>query len=427
MLVVEATGIRDVPSGPLLRIGHDRFVPGLARLVEAVRAPRAAARRGSSSRSSTSSRSGAARRPRPSSAASSRSRDALRRGPRRARRPATCVGGAPRRPCARGSSPPDARRSRRSSTRASSRRSTAAATASASPTSTCRTCATCRASLPGLFADAAERARDARASTASSSTTRTRTRWRRSSRARTTRADGYGGSLEGRLRLPLEVIAAVRARVGASFAVGVRFLGDEVIEGGSRIDDAAPIGVAFARAGLDFLSISKGGKFEDAQAAHGRRGGLPVHRARAATSACRRCAPTRAARSGATCRSPRAIRAPCARRASRRRSSPRAASPRSSRPRPIARRAATPTSSPPRASRSPTPTGSQKMRLGRGAEVRRCEFTNYCEALDQKHKQVTCKLWDRDFDAADASVTRSTRRPPPPRRAAVDAAPVKGP
>ncbi|MBS1151205.1 MAG: 2,4-dienoyl-CoA reductase, partial [Myxococcaceae bacterium] len=29
VLVVEATGIRDVPSGPLLRAGHDRFVPGL--------------------------------------------------------------------------------------------------------------------------------------------------------------------------------------------------------------------------------------------------------------------------------------------------------------------------------------------------------------------------------------------------------------
>ena len=35
-----------------------------------------------------------------------------------------------------------------------------------------------------------------------------------------------------------------------------------------------------------------------------------------------------------------------------------------------------------------------KARLGRGAEVRRCEYTNYCEALDQQHKQVTCKLWD---------------------------------
>src|SRR4051812_37670817 len=36
-IVVEATGIRDVASGPLLRIGHDRFIPGLQRLVETVR------------------------------------------------------------------------------------------------------------------------------------------------------------------------------------------------------------------------------------------------------------------------------------------------------------------------------------------------------------------------------------------------------
>lgn len=37
VLVVEATGVRDIPSGPLLRIGHDRFIPGLKRLVETVR------------------------------------------------------------------------------------------------------------------------------------------------------------------------------------------------------------------------------------------------------------------------------------------------------------------------------------------------------------------------------------------------------
>src|SRR5438552_4465680 len=37
VIVVEATGIRDVPSGPLLRVGHDRFVPGLQRLVETVK------------------------------------------------------------------------------------------------------------------------------------------------------------------------------------------------------------------------------------------------------------------------------------------------------------------------------------------------------------------------------------------------------
>ena len=37
VLVVEATGIRDIPSGPLLRIGHDRCLPGLRQMVETVR------------------------------------------------------------------------------------------------------------------------------------------------------------------------------------------------------------------------------------------------------------------------------------------------------------------------------------------------------------------------------------------------------
>src|SRR5262249_42048586 len=37
-IVVEATGVRDIASGPLLRIGHDRFLPGLKRLVDTVRA-----------------------------------------------------------------------------------------------------------------------------------------------------------------------------------------------------------------------------------------------------------------------------------------------------------------------------------------------------------------------------------------------------
>src|SRR5215203_5211514 len=37
VLVVEATGVRDIPSGPLLRIGDDRFIPGLQKLVDAVR------------------------------------------------------------------------------------------------------------------------------------------------------------------------------------------------------------------------------------------------------------------------------------------------------------------------------------------------------------------------------------------------------
>jgi 2,4-dienoyl-CoA reductase-like NADH-dependent reductase (Old Yellow Enzyme family) len=52
-----------------------------------------------------------------------------------------------------------------------------------------------------------------------------------------------------------------------------------------------------------------------------------------------------------------------------------------------------------------------KMREGRGAEIRRCEFTNYCEALDQQHKQVTCKLWDRDdLDAPDVTLANDGKR-----------------
>jgi 2,4-dienoyl-CoA reductase-like NADH-dependent reductase (Old Yellow Enzyme family) len=43
----------------------------------------------------------------------------------------------------------------------------------------------------------------------------------------------------------------------------------------------------------------------------------------------------------------------------------------------------------------------EKVRLGRGAEVRRCDYTNYCEGLDQMHKQVTCQLWDRAFKPGD--------------------------
>jgi 2,4-dienoyl-CoA reductase-like NADH-dependent reductase (Old Yellow Enzyme family) len=52
-----------------------------------------------------------------------------------------------------------------------------------------------------------------------------------------------------------------------------------------------------------------------------------------------------------------------------------------------------------------------KLREGRGAEIRRCEFTNYCEALDQQHKQVTCKLWDRDaLDAPDVTLAADGKR-----------------
>src|ERR671928_838599 len=57
-----------------------------------------------------------------------------------------------------------------------------------------------------------------------------------------------------------------------------------------------------------------------------------------------------------------------------------------------------------------------KVRMGRGDEVRRCTYTNYCEALDQAHRPVTCKLWDRvDLDEVGiATIDEGRRRLEPP-------------
>jgi dimethylglycine catabolism A len=59
----------------------------------------------------------------------------------------------------------------------------------------------------------------------------------------------------------------------------------------------------------------------------------------------------------------------------------------------------------------------RKVLGGHGAQVRLCLYTNYCEALDQKHRQVTCELWDRQA-LEEPGVPRSTdgkRRLTPPR------------
>ena len=82
------------------------------------------------------------------------------------------------------------------------------------------------------------------------------------SRLSNRRTDEYGSD---RLKLPLEVLHAVRAEVGNDCLVGVRFLGDEAIADGNTLEDTRPIGVALAKAGADYVSISRGGKFEDAK------------------------------------------------------------------------------------------------------------------------------------------------------------------
>jgi dimethylglycine catabolism A len=80
---------------------------------------------------------------------------------------------------------------------------------------------------------------------------------------RNPRTDDYGRTLEGRLRLPCEVLTAVRAAVGPDFPVGIRFLGDECIKGGYSTNEAKEIALRFARLGAAYISLSAGGKFED--------------------------------------------------------------------------------------------------------------------------------------------------------------------
>jgi 2,4-dienoyl-CoA reductase-like NADH-dependent reductase (Old Yellow Enzyme family) len=262
--------------------------------------------------------------------------------------------------------------------------------------------------LPGLFAGAAARAQEAgfdgvelhfaHAYTMASFLS-----------GRNTRDDGYGGDLEGRARLPLEVYSAVRDAVGDEWVVGCRFLADEIIERGSSPEEAAWFGTRFAEAGMDFLSLSRGGKFEDAKqpkvgaAAYpytGRSGYEcmpqyisdeqgPFGRNLPATAMVRRAVrdagfDTPVVAAGGIHGFAEAERILADGEAdiigSARQS--------------IA-----------------DPDWFLKMRLGCGDQVRVCIFSNYCEALDTRHKQVTCELWDReDKDAPGVALSSDGKR-----------------
>lgn len=404
-LVVEATGVRDVPSGPLLRIGDDRFIPGLTRLAAAVRAAS-----GGQTRLLIQLIDFLAVKRRPPADkffarfltvdAGHRARLAASQGdprwhdaPEPELRAALLAAGPTRWPALL--TPRELR-----DLEYGYRESVA-------DIELPHILELPRA-LPGLFADAAGRARAAgfdgvelhyaHAYTMASFLSRTNTR-----------GDGYGATRDGRLRLPLAVIAAVRERVGAGFALGCRMLGDEVIAGGSDLADAVAFARAFARAGLDFISVSKGGKFDDALQPKVGEAVYPY-----------------TGPSGYECM-PTVIsddRGPFARNL----------------PQAAAIRAAI------RADGLVTPVVAagglnsfelaegalqaghadiiaaarqsladpdwwHKLRLGRGAEIRRCKYTNYCEALDTRHKQVTCQLWDRqDLGAPDVTLSHDGRR-----------------
>jgi 2,4-dienoyl-CoA reductase (NADPH2) len=73
------------------------------------------------------------------------------------------------------------------------------------------------------------------------------------------RDDHYGGSLQNRARLLLEVVAEVRRAIGPGLALGVRICGDELIEGGTTIDDAVEIARMVEATGhVDYINTSIG-------------------------------------------------------------------------------------------------------------------------------------------------------------------------
>ena len=72
------------------------------------------------------------------------------------------------------------------------------------------------------------------------------------------RSDEYGGDVTGRIRVHLEVIAAVRAAVGDDFPVLLRLGAVDYLEGGNTIEDATRAAAEFERAGVDLLDITGG-------------------------------------------------------------------------------------------------------------------------------------------------------------------------
>jgi 2,4-dienoyl-CoA reductase (NADPH2) len=73
------------------------------------------------------------------------------------------------------------------------------------------------------------------------------------------RTDRYGGPLEHRARLLLEIVDAVRQAIGPDRALGVRICGDELIEGGTGIDDAVAVAAMVDATGqVDYINTSIG-------------------------------------------------------------------------------------------------------------------------------------------------------------------------
>jgi anthraniloyl-CoA monooxygenase len=84
------------------------------------------------------------------------------------------------------------------------------------------------------------------------------------------RSDEYGGSLENRLRYPLEIFEAMRSVWPPHKPMSVRISATDWAEGGITGDDAVEIARAFAERGVDLVDVSTGQTVRDAQPIYGR-------------------------------------------------------------------------------------------------------------------------------------------------------------
>ncbi len=73
------------------------------------------------------------------------------------------------------------------------------------------------------------------------------------------RTDAYGGSLENRMRYPLEVFDAMRAAVAPNMTLGVRISAIDWVDGGQTIEDSIAFTLALKARGCDFIHVSSGG------------------------------------------------------------------------------------------------------------------------------------------------------------------------
>lgn len=89
------------------------------------------------------------------------------------------------------------------------------------------------------------------------------------------REDAYGGSLQNRMRLLLEVINTVRKAVGPEFPVGIKLNATDQLEGGFAEDESLEVIAAVDKTAIDLIDISGGTYFPGATSSSDRAGPGP--------------------------------------------------------------------------------------------------------------------------------------------------------